>query len=110
EQRTEQRSSIRLVDESSKQQITYVKQPQNKRGRQPRVPSPINSPCRFGPDRAGYKHDGDKNKSYFGAGHAQPIKFRRTSPHVQQIGKEAQAEHGFSSPTRSGVKIKNPLQ
>src|SRR5580658_8706163 len=43
----QKRSSVRLLNQRAQQQVGNVEKPEHKRGREPGIPSPVNSPRRL---------------------------------------------------------------
>ena len=104
------RSGSSISVRSSK--IADVEQPQNERGGQPRVPGPVDSPGRIGPNRPGNQQrlvmntrptsaQDTPSQSHFWCSAA-----TRTSRLAMKHTKNAV----ILRPTAGGVKIKNPLK
>src|SRR6201987_4427415 len=106
---TQQRTAIWVIYKSAQQEIADVHDPKHKGGRQPRVPSPPDTPHRLGPDGPGNQHDRDARDADFGAGDPEAVEFRLALPDVKEVSEEADKEGSLARPGRGCVKVKNLL-
>src|SRR6185437_12793377 len=105
----ERRAALRFLNQSAQQQIRNVKQPEDKRGRQTRIPSPPNSPSRLAPKYAGGKPCRATDDAHFDGGDSQPIPFGLARNQPRDVGDQGDGkrrEHGHPA---SEMKIKYSL-
>src|SRR5271155_2487665 len=89
EKRAQKRPPVRLFNYSTQEQVRNVKKPKDKSGSKPRVPRPINSPRRLGPNGPGDKHNGKARQTHFCTSYAKRIPLFFAAPDVHEVCHEA---------------------